>query len=366
MSVQHNLKKVINASGRMSILGVSNLSDQTIEAMRIGGQHYYLMEQVHEEAGKMVAKHLTAEAGYVVNSASAGIALAVAGLITRGSAMKRANLMEDTRDFPREIILMKGHQIDYGAPIETMIQLGGGKVKAVGYANGCTEENIQVGISDATVGIIYVQSHHCVQKNMPSLKEVYALAQAYEIPLLVDAAAEADITAYAEKSDLVIFSGSKAIEGPTSGIVAGKQKLIEYVKAHHNGIGRAMKIGKEAIFGLLEALDNYRPNKISKTTQLERLQVIESLNDMQGVTVSIHQDEAGREIYRARIQVDERQTGIHALALVDCLKNGEIAIYTRDYHANNGFFDIDPRPLSDTDPVVIVQEIKRELTKARE
>src|SRR5699024_381389 len=103
MSVQHNLKKVINASGSMSILGVSNLADEILEAMRIGRQHYYLMEEVHEEAGKLVAKYLHTEAGYVVNSASAGIALSVAGVITHRNTLQKEAMIKDAR----EIIIMK-------------------------------------------------------------------------------------------------------------------------------------------------------------------------------------------------------------------------------------------------------------------
>ena len=49
----------------------------------------------------------------------------------------------------------------------------------------------------------------------------------------------------------------KAIEGPTSGIVAGKKQYIDWVKVQLHGIGRSMKVGKEASFGLLQAIDDY-------------------------------------------------------------------------------------------------------------
>ena len=31
--------------------------------------------------------------------------------------------------------MLKGHNVQYGAPVETMIYLGGGKLVEVGYAN---------------------------------------------------------------------------------------------------------------------------------------------------------------------------------------------------------------------------------------
>ena len=46
------------------------------------------------------------------------------------------------------------------------------------------------------------------------------------VPLIVDAAAEEDIQKYVKYSDLAIYSGSKAIEGPTSGIVGGNENIL--------------------------------------------------------------------------------------------------------------------------------------------
>src|SRR5699024_8591739 len=118
----------------------------------------------------------------------------------------------------------RGHDINYGAPVRTMIELGGGEITEIGYANGCTVEEIETAISPTTVGIVFVQSHHCVQKNMPSLDAVYKLAKTYDIPLILDAAAEEAIDSFHQLADMIILSGSKAIEGPTSGIIAGKKE----------------------------------------------------------------------------------------------------------------------------------------------
>lgn len=40
MNAKYGLKRVINASGRMSILGVSAPTDSVMEAMKSGGQNY--------------------------------------------------------------------------------------------------------------------------------------------------------------------------------------------------------------------------------------------------------------------------------------------------------------------------------------
>lgn len=82
---QMNLKKVINASGKMSILGVSTISHDVLEAMKIGASSFYEMEQLVNESGKIVSKYMGTEAALITNSASAAIVLAIAGLVTKGN-----------------------------------------------------------------------------------------------------------------------------------------------------------------------------------------------------------------------------------------------------------------------------------------
>lgn len=60
---------------------------------------------------------------------------------------------------------------------------------------------------------------------MISVEEAWEVAKTNNIPLIVDAAAEEDLEKYVQFSDLAIYSGSKAIEGPTSGIVAGRKNI---------------------------------------------------------------------------------------------------------------------------------------------
>ncbi|GLO67899.1 DgaE family pyridoxal phosphate-dependent ammonia lyase [Oceanobacillus kimchii] len=350
-----NLKKVINASGRMSILGVSTMSDYVLEGIARGGRHYFKMEELVQESGQQVAKYVHTEHALITNSASAAISLAVAGVISKDDRYLVEHLYEDAF-LQREILIMKGHQVDYGAPVDVMIHVGGGKPKGIGYANGCSIDQIDQSVSENTAAILFVQSHHCVQKNMPSLQEVSEWARQKNLPLIVDAAAEEDITGYGELADLVIFSGSKAIQGPTSGILAGKTELIKYATLHMKGIGRAMKVGKEAIFGLLHALEQFVTEKTDVSHQLADLDKLKQLNEWSGIKITIEADEAGREIYRGRVHIGA-EAPLDASTLVNQLKDGIPAIYTRDYHANEGHFDIDPRPLLPGDMDIIVQKI---------
>lgn len=361
LNAKYGLKRVINASGRMSILGVSAPSDSVMDAMKQGGQSYVEIADLVDKAGDYVAKHTGSEAAVIVNSASSGIALSVAAIVTKGERRRSLRLHQEAIE-QNEIIILKGHNVQYGAPIETMVYLGGGKLVEVGYANEGRAEHIEDAIGSKTAAILYVKSHHAVQKNMISVEEAWEVAQRNQIPMIVDAAAEEDLQKYVKYSDLAIYSGSKAIEGPTSGIVAGKRKQVEWVKVQLHGIGRSMKVGKETSFGLLQALDEYAVKQDNSAKEKAALQdVLVPLDELPGIKVSIVQDEAGRAIYRARVQIDAEQVGMNAKEMVHALQNGEIAIYTRDYGVRQGFFDIDPRPLLGDDIEVIAAKI-RELT----
>ncbi|TVX99730.1 DgaE family pyridoxal phosphate-dependent ammonia lyase [Cohnella terricola] len=360
LNAKYGLKRVINASGRMSILGVSAPTDTVMEAMKIGGQQYVEIADLVDKAGDYIAEAIGSEAAVVVNSASSGIALSVAALVTRGNSRKSVRLHQDPLT-DNEIIILKGHNVQYGAPVETMVYLGGGKLVEVGYANEGKAEHIEDAITSQTAAILYVKSHHSVQKNMISVEEAWEVAQRNNVPLIVDAAAEEDLRKYVQCSDLAIYSGSKAIEGPTSGIVAGKRQYVEWLKVQLHGIGRSMKVGKEATFGLLQALDEYGAKVDKSELEKASLQALMPLNELPGVQVTIVQDEAGRAIYRARIKIDPALAGANAGQVVDGLQDGDIAIYTRDYGVKQGYFDIDPRPLQGDDIHVIESRI-RELT----
>lgn len=87
-----------------------------------------------DKAGDHIARILDSEAAVVVNSASSGIALSIAGIVTEGNRRKSERLHQEVIA-KNEVIMLKGHNVQYGAPVETMIYLGGGKLVEVGYAN---------------------------------------------------------------------------------------------------------------------------------------------------------------------------------------------------------------------------------------
>lgn len=355
------LKRVINASGRMTFLGVSTISDETAEFAKQGGQNYVVIDDLFDRAGEIVSQYTGAEDSCVTSCASAAIVLSIAGIITKGR-IDLVQRLPESDGLKNEIIIQKGHAVDYGAPMTTMIRLAGGVPKEVGYSNLVEKEHIENAINDKTAALMYVKSHHCVQKGMVSLEDMVEIAHRHNLPILVDAAAEEDLKKYVKTgADLVVYSGAKAIEATTSGFVTGKKQYISYAKKQYKGIGRAMKVGKESIMGLLKALELYT-NKDEKK-QVERQKSIvnylkDEINKIDGLECKIIKDEAGREIYRAEVKVDEAALGMNAEHVAEELSSGNPIIYGRNHKVNLGFMSFDPRPMLEGDKEIIVKRLK--------
>lgn len=361
---KYDLKQVINASGKMTALGVSKYVDAALDAQRLGGKSFFEMDQLYIQVGKYLAGLLGCEDTQIVSSASAGIAQSVAALIGKGSQFHVYNPYSP-RIKAREIIVPKGHNVDFGAPIQTMVELGGGRVVEAGYANKCTPALVEDMISEETVAILYVKSHHSVQKSMLSVSQAAEVAKKHGLPLIIDAAAEQDLTKYLEEgADLVIYSGAKALEGTSSGIVIGKKEYVEWVRLQGKGIGRAMKIGKENILGLAAAIEYYleHGSESGESMKARLAPFVQALNELPGVTASVVQDLAGREIYRAKVTFTP-EVNLSGVAARDLLIAGQPAIYLRDHQVNQGVLEFDIRSVDEHEMTQIVDALRDIVTQ---
>ena len=85
------------------------------------------------------------------------------------------------------------------------------------------------------------------------------------------------------------------------------------------------------------------------------LQNIGQLFNINGLTSQVVQDPAGRDIFRAEIKIDHKEKT--ALEVVKDLKVGPLAIYTRDYQANNGKIEFDIRQVTTDEMNEIVKKL---------
>lgn len=356
------LKRVVNASGRVTVLGVSTFSDRVAEAAKEAGQSYVVVEDLMTRAGELISKHTGAEASCPTSCASAAIALTVAALVTKGRYTDMMRL-PDSSGLANQIVLQKGHSINYGAPMATMIRLGGGVPVEVGQANEVHPEDIEEAICDKTAALLYVKSHHSVQKGMVSIETMCDIAHAHGLPFMMDCAAEEDFRKYiALGADVVTYSGAKALEATTSGFVTGRAEIIRNVQRQYAGIGRAMKVGKEQIVGLLEAMDQYeqRDHEAALAANVAKVDwLVDAVNSISGLKAEKIQDEAGRAIYRCRVTFDGRQPENLTMESVnEQLRAGDPIVWARTEFLNLGKIDFDPRPMLDGDKELIAARLK--------
>jgi L-seryl-tRNA(Ser) seleniumtransferase len=100
------------------------------------------------------------------------------------------------------------------------------------------------------------------------LKDVAPIANKAGIPVLVDAAADYLIVPnpyIALGADLVAYSGGKIIRGPqTAGLLIGRRDLVRAAWANsapHHAFGRAAKVSKEEVCGMLRAVEIWRTGR---------------------------------------------------------------------------------------------------------
>ena len=351
--------RVLNASGKMTRLGGSVLAPSVLRAMAEASGAYVELDELKARAGAVIADFTGAEAAWVTSGAAAGIAVMTAAVVAGADPARVARLPNADWE-PRSVLIQAGHWVNFGAPVEQMVRLGGGRPVAVGAPTHVTAEELRAALQPETAAVLFVQSHHAAQAGMLTLDQVLGTTER-RVPVLVDAAAEEDLRRFiAAGADLVTYSGGKAFEGPTSGFVVGRAALVEACRAQERGLARAMKVGKEGILGLLAALDAYVTRDEAAERGRQRATVAELLDALAGLPhtrVAEAPDEAGREIVRVALSPDARVLGFTAVDLARALAEGTPRVMVRAHRARAGTIALDPRPLVEADVPVLVEAI---------
>ena len=165
--------------------------------------------------------------------------------------------------------------------------------------------------------------------------------------------------------DLAICSGHKYLCGTTAGIVRGREDLVRAVNLQNRGIGRPMKVGKEGIFGVMAALEHRMSMDVAdwQAEQEGKMRrIIERLQDLDGVTMSADPDPNGNPFSRARIDVDERRSGISAATLSAAMAEGNASIRLRAHHTDEGYVYVDAIEMSDEELELTCERLRQVLT----
>ncbi len=354
------LPSVINAAGKLTALGGTAQSELVAAAQAEAARRHVDLAALRARAGELIAERCGAEAASVTTGAAAGVVIAVAACVA-GDDPAAVAALPDVQGRPDGVVIQAGHRVNFGAPIEQMVRLGGGRPVIVGKSDHVTDREVARALDGSTVAaLLYVQSHHTAHERMVSLDRCLELARAAGVPLIVDAAAEEDLQRYIGLGvDLVTYSGGKALGGPTVGFIAGRAELVLACEAQTRGIARPMKVGKEQIAGLLAALEAYdQHDRAAETERRKRVNriICEAVADVAMLDLSARMDEAGRPIERIAIRARDGAFDVHDL--VRHLAEGSPSIRTRNHHLDDGLLLIDPREVTEAQAVVIGERLR--------
>ncbi|GAA2298681.1 aminotransferase class V-fold PLP-dependent enzyme [Streptomyces kunmingensis] len=357
---QYGLTHVINARGPFTPLGVSRsdprVADATAQAL--GG--FFVMEEVQNLACRVLAEATGAPAATVVHCTSSAITLAVAASMT-GSSPERIAALPNTAGMPTRVVLPAGHAVHYGHPLVQDIRLAGATPVLAGTEEGCTPEGLEKELAHPDTACLLLVSSRLVRGAPVPLPDAVAAAHRRGVPVVVDGAAQDFRIAelLATGADLVLVSGQKYLGSPTAGVVLGGVGPVTAVRAQEKGIGRAMKAGKEAVLGVLAALQVRRDTDLgawqrAQTDKAARF--VERAGALPGIRAALASDPTGLPFPRASLRVDA-DAALDAASLARALRAGAPAIWVMDHRQDEGELLLELVPLTEEEIDVVLDRL---------
>lgn len=274
---------VVNAAGTLTWLGGAPLNERVIEAMTRAAESTWDMAELHLWAGEHLARLLGVPGVLVTAGASAAMTLSAAAIIAGSDYEAMAELPRPRR--AAKLLIQRSHRTAY----DRAWTAAGAVFQEFGYAGppgtGATQPwELQRALEDPEViGVAFSLLPNVVGLDLAAVTE---LAHGRHRPVVVDAAACLPpigrlLEVVRTGADLIAVSGGKALGGPqNSGLLVGSptrlksallQMLDQDVDADrfatwfeapllgqpHHGIGRGLKVSKEAIFGLVAAVQHF-------------------------------------------------------------------------------------------------------------
>lgn len=279
---QFNIRPIINAVGYATRVSGSCPHPEVVAAMAAASGAYFEIDDLLTAASQQIAQVTGAEAGIVTCGAGAALSLAAAACLA-GNHPEIMDQLPDVSRCPRhEIIFPVPGPFDY----DHAMRIAGAKLVLVDYHAPDALRQIEQAITSKTAAIGYVWLQI---EERPDITALAELAHRHGLPLIVDAACALppteNITSFSRRgADLIAYSGGKHLGGPqASGILCGREELIRSAwvqmvdmdvrigtwslqhwvnngwisRPPRHGIGRAMKVSKEAIVGVMAALRRY-------------------------------------------------------------------------------------------------------------
>lgn len=355
---KYGLEELINATGFPTIVGANVAAPAVVQAVSEALVLNVEIDELQKRACQVIARTTGAEAGCVTSSCSSAITIAAAAAMTGADAGRIAQL-PDTTGMVNEVILQQAHDVNFGAPISQMVRLSGAKVVAIGTANHADLFHLTSAMNPRTAAIVYVISGMAhPAASLLSLEQCLAEGARRGIPVIVDAAAQPDVRPYLRAgADLVVASGHKVLGAPTSGLICGRKPLVRACYLQNWGIGRAMKVGKEGIIGLMTALEIWA-GQDAGTERRRFAQLGAAMGERLACCGALGWGK-GPAAHRWALGIDYEAAGMTAQDLANLLREGHPPIWAEEARdgAGAGALMLDLRRLSAGEAMVVCDRI---------
>ena len=283
------VRPLINCRGTLTVISGSLELPEVRAAVDAGGQHHVVLDELMEAAARRLAELTGAEWALVSSGCAAGMAHTTAACVTGGNPDLHVRIPDLSGFAKDEVVIPKASRNEYDQAIRSV----GVRIIEVGDA---AEYEAALG---PKVAMVYIMSGPRMESGPLNYDAVYNIAKKKNVPVFTDAAAEMLTVpnVYLQRgSTFVGYSGGKCMRGPQcAGLIIGRKDLLQAAwvsSAPHHGHGRAMKIGKEEILGLLAAVEMWmlRDHKKEDEMWTQWMQSIaDRVTKIEGVTAAIRQ-----------------------------------------------------------------------------
>ena len=283
------VRPLLNARGTFTIISGSLMLPEVRAAMDAASRHYVHLDELAEAVGARLATLTGAEWGLVTSGCSAALTHATAACVAGGNPDLHVRIPNLTGFQKDEVIIPKHSRNVYDAAVRAV----GARVIEV-----TTIAELEAAFGPRTA-MIYVLAGPTADNSPLNVKAMAPLAQARNVPILVDAAAEILTIPNVHLQNgatLVGYSGGKCLRGPqAAGLLLGRKDLVRAAWVHsapHHGYARAMKVGKEEAIGMLMAVEMWVKRDHEAETKLWTSwleHISRRVSAIDGVTTSVTQ-----------------------------------------------------------------------------
>jgi uncharacterized pyridoxal phosphate-dependent enzyme len=349
--------RIINAHSWATMLGGSTLRPSVRQAMADAVQGYTDMFALQDRLGRRIAELTGNEAAYITNGAAAGLTIALLAIYTGGDAGRVANL--PPKEGSLRVVLQRGQR----NPYDHAVELAGGRFDLIGTETSVEIADLEAALDRQPTACLYLLGAP-FESHALSLETVVRLSHERGIPVIVDAAAQlppaSNLRSVTRErgADVAIFSGGKELRGPqNSGFVVGRSEIIEACKVlgpPKQTMVRALKVGRDGMFGLTVALQDYLAEGDDVRIATRERVVRDWLAAWHGIPgVRPFRDfpnVAGQPIPRAALEIDSRTTGRTAVEIAQNLWIGSPSIAVM---ASDDVLYVNPSPLDEGEAEIV-------------